>query len=176
MFSAAVDLAPCSTDMRHECSLALPQVSMDKCEREKSYAEERACGRDQRKTILIDWELALYGDPLYDVAVHLHKMGYQPDEEAKFLAAWANSEPEAAVGHWYRDLQTYRNHERIKSLVVEPVRYAKQFASGNLTPAQEQELIKKTVEKLQDVRKFVLRRDEKVDPGMVEDALRSLGR
>ncbi|MEV2218264.1 MFS transporter [Nocardia vinacea] len=130
----------------------------------------------QPETILLDWELATWGDPIYDVAVHLFKMGYQLDEVAKFLAAWVHAEPEAAVGHWQRDLQTYLNHERIKSLVVDSVRYAKQFASGNLTPAQERELIKKTEEKLKAVREFVLGRDEKVDRGMVEDALRSLGR
>lgn len=30
----------------------------------------------------IDWELALVGDPLYDLATHLHLMGYTADHPA----------------------------------------------------------------------------------------------
>ncbi|MFE3759467.1 hypothetical protein ACFXO9_34640 [Nocardia tengchongensis] len=37
--------------------------------------------------------LALYGDPLYDVASHLHKMGYHSDEQACFLEQWGPLSP-----------------------------------------------------------------------------------
>ncbi|MFJ9366440.1 phosphotransferase family protein [Nocardia sp. NPDC101769] len=50
--------------------------------------------RDGQEVVFLDWELALYGDPVYDVAPHLHKMGYQPDEYATFLRLWATAEPE----------------------------------------------------------------------------------
>ncbi|MGW4243281.1 phosphotransferase [Nocardia sp. NPDC004722] len=42
--------------------------------------------RNGREVVFLDWELALYGEPVYDVATHLHKMGYQPDEYATFLS------------------------------------------------------------------------------------------
>ncbi|MFB8004802.1 hypothetical protein [Nocardia sp. NPDC056000] len=35
------------------------------------------------------------------------------------------AEPEAAAGRWEADLRTYLNHERIKSVIVDTVRYAK---------------------------------------------------
>jgi aminoglycoside phosphotransferase (APT) family kinase protein len=31
-------------------------------------------------TVFLDWELALWGDPLYELAVHFHKMRYQPGD------------------------------------------------------------------------------------------------
>ena len=34
---------------------------------------------------IVDWELALFGDPAYEVAVHLHKMYYRPDEERMYM-------------------------------------------------------------------------------------------
>ncbi|WP_458690954.1 phosphotransferase [Nocardia tengchongensis] len=75
--------------------------------------------RDGREVVFLDWELALYGDPVYDVATHLHKMGYQPDEQTRFLQQWAAAEPQASTGSWEADLQTYLNHERIKSVIVD---------------------------------------------------------
>ena len=38
------------------------------------------------RTYFLDWELALWGDPVYDLAVHLHKMGYSPQEYAAVQA------------------------------------------------------------------------------------------
>jgi thiamine kinase-like enzyme len=45
-----------------------------------------------RKNIL-DGELALLGDPVYDLAVHLHEMGYLPEEERRAVAGWAEALP-----------------------------------------------------------------------------------
>ncbi|WP_083731347.1 phosphotransferase [Protofrankia coriariae] len=38
------------------------------------------------RTYFLDWELALWGDPVYDLAVHLHKTAYQADEHDTLLA------------------------------------------------------------------------------------------
>ncbi|WP_158230511.1 phosphotransferase family protein, partial [Pseudofrankia asymbiotica] len=82
-------------------------------------------------TYFLDWELALWGDPVYDLAVHLHKMAYQPDEEELAGAAWRNAVPPEAAVEWTRDLATYLAHERVKSAVVDTVRYTKLIAAGS---------------------------------------------
>ncbi|MBF6331866.1 phosphotransferase family protein [Nocardia transvalensis] len=101
------------------------------------------------ETVFLDWELALYGDPLYDVAIHLHKMRYLPDEQERFVSAWAAAEPEAAHSEWEHDLQIYLVHEQIKSAVLDAVRYAKLIAEGGLTPDNQQFLVRKLAQKLQ---------------------------
>ncbi|MFF2557411.1 phosphotransferase [Nocardia sp. NPDC058058] len=98
--------------------------------------------------VFLDWELALLGDPLYDVASHLHKMGYQPDERSLFLSQWVAAEPEAATGRWETDLQTYLNHERIKSVIVDSVRYAKLLTEGSRTADQQRALVSNLVAKI----------------------------
>lgn len=127
--------------------------------------------RDQR-VVFIDWELALYGDPLYDVASHLHKMGYFPAERDAFLAAWSAAEPEAACGQWERDLQIYLNHERVKSVVVDAVRYAKVLAEGQRGPEAERALVDSLVGKL-ELARVVWGQSAPVDPEHVERALRA---
>ncbi|MEV0111229.1 DUF2332 family protein [Nocardia sp. NPDC050799] len=101
----------------------------------------------ERRAVVIDWELATWGDPLGDLAVHLHKMGYLPGEELDLLTYWQAAEPDAVTTNWRRDLAAYRNFERVNSLVTEAVLYAEQLASGTLTAAQEQELIRKLTDK-----------------------------
>jgi aminoglycoside phosphotransferase (APT) family kinase protein len=99
-------------------------------------------------TYFLDWELALWGDPVYDLAVHLHKMAYQPDEEQTVRAGWRAAMPAPAAVGWQRDLATYLGHERVKSAVVDTVRYAKLIAAGTRTPAAEAALIDKLAGKL----------------------------
>ncbi|WP_194853154.1 aminoglycoside phosphotransferase family protein [Nocardia sp. SYP-A9097] len=100
------------------------------------------------EVVFLDWELALFGDPLYDVATHLHKMGYQQGERSSFLSQWISAEPEAATGRWEADLRTYLNHERIKSVIVDSVRYAKVLMEGARTADQESALVANLVTKL----------------------------
>jgi aminoglycoside phosphotransferase (APT) family kinase protein len=124
------------------------------------------------RVVFIDWELALFGDPVYDVASHLHKMGYFPDEQEALLTAWATAEPAAAVGEWTTDLQTYLNHERVKSVVVDAVRYAKVLADGGRGLDGERALVSNLVDKIRWARD-IWENPEPVDPEQVEAALRS---
>jgi len=78
--------------------------------------------------VFIDWELALWGDPLYELATHLHKMAYLPSERSIVLDT-RSADPRLAAG-WELDLETYLRHERVKSAVVDSVRYAKLVADG----------------------------------------------
>lgn len=92
-----------------------------------------------RGTVFLDWELALWGDPLYELAVHLHKMTYLDDELSALLGGWA-ARAGPATG-WSADLAAYLRHERAKSAIVDSVRYAKKIAAGT-TPAQRRTLIR----------------------------------
>ncbi|MFF9816708.1 hypothetical protein [Streptomyces sp. NPDC014006] len=40
---------------------------------------------------MIDWELALFGDALHDLATHLVRKGYDKDEQARMAAPWAEA-------------------------------------------------------------------------------------
>ncbi|MEU6579116.1 phosphotransferase [Streptomyces sp. NPDC046805] len=78
------------------------------------------------QTVFIDWELALWGDPLYELAVHLHKMDYLSEEEEQVVTGWASVLGRQSVG-WQDDLGRYLTHERIKSAVVDTVRYTQEM-------------------------------------------------
>jgi aminoglycoside phosphotransferase (APT) family kinase protein/cellobiose-specific phosphotransferase system component IIA len=104
------------------------------------------------RTYFLDWELALWGDPVYDLAVHLHKMGYQPVEHAAMETAWLTAVPGHAAENWQPDLNTYLAHERVKSAIVDTVRYTKLIARGAHTADREAELIGKLVDKLRAAR------------------------
>ncbi|OHV48900.1 aminoglycoside phosphotransferase family protein [Pseudofrankia sp. BMG5.36] len=122
-------------------------------------------------TYFLDWELALWGDPVYDLAVHLHKMAYQSDEEQAAQAAWRNAAPPEAAVDWARDLATYRAHERVKSAVVDTVRYTKLLAAGTENPTDEAALVDKLVAKLRAAH-AVWRTSHVTDRSKVEPHLR----
>ncbi len=101
------------------------------------------------RTYFLDWELALWGDPIYDLAVHLHKMGYSPSEYEAAKATWLASVPPEAAENWEPDLDTYLTHERVKSAIVDTVRYTKIIVSGHTTSQNEAQLLTKLSGKLQ---------------------------
>lgn len=72
----------------------------------------------------LDWELALWGDPLYEVASHLVKMGYQPAERDALLRRWVAVMPGECTTGWHTDLDTYLAYERLKTSVLFAVRAA----------------------------------------------------
>jgi tetratricopeptide (TPR) repeat protein len=100
------------------------------------------------ETYFLDWELALWGDPVYDLAVHLHKMAYQPDELTALLAGWTETVTGPAAAHWREDLDTYLAHERVKSAIVDTVRYTKLLTQPGPNPDDHADLIDKLTAKL----------------------------
>jgi aminoglycoside phosphotransferase (APT) family kinase protein len=100
------------------------------------------------RTYFLDWELALWGDPVYDLAVHLHKMGYSPSEYDALTAAWLAAVPADVSEGWEQDLPTYLAHERVKSAVVDTVRYTKTIISARADAEGETELLSKLAGKL----------------------------
>jgi dihydroneopterin aldolase len=75
----------------------------------------------------IDWELALLGDPLYDLATHLHLMRYPRAQERVLLGRWAAAmeavRPGASAG-MSRDLTRYLHYKRVQSVVTDGIRNA----------------------------------------------------
>ncbi|MFC4030184.1 phosphotransferase [Streptomyces polygonati] len=72
----------------------------------------------------IDWELALFGDPLYDLATHLHLMAYRPDQEEEMILRWKRAVgAEASLGA-DEDLPLYRTYKRLQSVYTDIVRGA----------------------------------------------------
>ena len=75
----------------------------------------------------IDWELAALGDPLYDLATHLHLMGYPPDQEREVVRRWRAVMSEALPGATHRldaDLPRYLAYKRAQSVFTDVVRHA----------------------------------------------------
>ncbi|MGW7100586.1 phosphotransferase family protein [Streptomyces sp. NPDC054838] len=82
-------------------------------------------------TWFLDWELALWGDPMYEIAIHFHKMDYPDGQRAEVLRLWRETLPARSTAGPPDDLDLYTAHERIKSAIVDTVRYSKQLAAAN---------------------------------------------
>lgn len=73
---------------------------------------------------VLDWELALWGDPLYDLAVHVNKMTYRDDEQRRLLTGWVAQVPPIVARSWPPDLAAYLHHEQVKEAIVHSIRYS----------------------------------------------------
>ncbi|MFG2488130.1 aminoglycoside phosphotransferase family protein [Streptomyces virginiae] len=76
----------------------------------------------------LDWELALWGDPVYDLADHLHKMSCTPGDRRTLTEAWERSAPEECRDGWRADVDFYLGYEVMKSAVVDTVRWGRRIA------------------------------------------------
>ncbi len=76
----------------------------------------------------LDWELALWGDPVYDLADHLHKMSCTPADRRTLTEAWERSAPDECREGWRDDLDFYLGYEAMKSAVVDTVRWGRRIA------------------------------------------------
>jgi aminoglycoside phosphotransferase (APT) family kinase protein len=81
-----------------------------------------------RRVAVIDWELALYGDPLHDLATHLVRMDYDESERDLMTELWAGAM--RAAGHTDmtagldRDLRRYLDFEYAQSVFPDIMRAA----------------------------------------------------
>jgi aminoglycoside phosphotransferase (APT) family kinase protein len=123
------------------------------------------------RTTFLDWELALWGDPVYELTIHLDRMSYQPAEKDRLLNQWLDALDPAMTADWEDDLEIYFAHERPKSVVVDTARYAKQLAYDGLGHEQERELCRKLAGKLNQAYLY-WRTGRSVTTDDVEDALR----
>ena len=112
------------------------------------------CVVNEQTLWYLDWELALIGDPVYDLAVHLHKMTYPPDDEESLLMALAARSDTSLGDGWEPDLAIYRWFERLKSVLVDTVRYSQQVRDPRTLPTLRHTLIDKWRGKLLATQQF----------------------
>ncbi|WP_175439094.1 phosphotransferase family protein [Streptomyces vilmorinianum] len=83
---------------------------------------------DRAGVAFLDWELALWGDPVYDLADHLHKTAYTVADRHRVLAGWERAAPAVCRTGWRADLEFYLAYEAMKSAVVDTVRWGRRIA------------------------------------------------
>ncbi|MCX3059096.1 phosphotransferase [Streptomyces beihaiensis] len=86
----------------------------------------------------IDWELAMFGDPLYDLATHVHLMRYPVWQRHRVGEMWARTvegvRPGAARG-WRDDLPLLLDFKRAHSVFTDVIRSALALPTGPAVPA-----------------------------------------
>lgn len=73
----------------------------------------------------IDWELAMVGDPLYDLATHLHLMRYPARQQAIVMKLWRDAVEQARPGAsagMADDLDRYLAYKQVQSVYTDILR------------------------------------------------------
>ncbi|MEU3982969.1 aminoglycoside phosphotransferase family protein [Streptomyces sp. NPDC026672] len=87
----------------------------------------------QRRLWTIDWELAMLGDPLYDLATHLHLMRYRADQETRMVRDWCEAvegvRPGSSYG-WQQDLERILEFKRAQSVFTDVIRVSLSLVDG----------------------------------------------
>jgi len=91
---------------------------------------------------------------VYDLAVHLHKMIYSAEEESALVGAVVASCKPVSIDGWEEDLVIYRTFERLKSVLVDTVRYSEQVRDPRTPAALRHALIDKWRGKLLSAQPF----------------------
>ncbi|MFJ3642762.1 phosphotransferase [Streptomyces sp. NPDC090108] len=68
---------------------------------------------------LIDWEMALVGDPLYDLVRHMHLTPTRPEIRDRMFRRWESRLPERYTRNWRQDWRVYRWIEIVRSAYVD---------------------------------------------------------
>nr|WP_237551670.1 aminoglycoside phosphotransferase family protein [Streptomyces sp. SID8367] len=68
---------------------------------------------------LIDWEMALVGDPLYDLVRHMHLSPTKQEIRLQMFRRWSALMPAVHTCGWQKDLETYRQLEVVRSAYVD---------------------------------------------------------
>ncbi|MGX9921521.1 aminoglycoside phosphotransferase family protein [Streptomyces sp. NPDC002248] len=68
---------------------------------------------------LIDWELALTGDPLYELVRHLHLAPARPSLRSRMLDRWSRALAPDRTAGWERDAPVYAHLERLRSAYLD---------------------------------------------------------
>ncbi|MEU0070633.1 aminoglycoside phosphotransferase family protein [Streptomyces sp. NPDC006332] len=79
----------------------------------------------QGRLWVIDWELAMLGDPLYDLATHLYLMRYPAHQENRMIQEWCRVvdrvRPGTSLG-WEQDLPRILEFKRVQSVFTDVIR------------------------------------------------------
>lgn len=78
-----------------------------------------------RRLWAIDWELAMFGDPLYDLATHLYLMRYPLDQERRMTERWCALVEDVRPGSsrgWREDLPKLLDYKKAQSVFTDVIR------------------------------------------------------
>lgn len=76
--------------------------------------------RDDRLALtIIDWEMALVGDPLYDLVRHMHLTPTRPEIRDRMFRRWESRLPVVHTRDWRKDWRVYRWIEIVRSAYVD---------------------------------------------------------
>ncbi|MET7484861.1 aminoglycoside phosphotransferase family protein [Streptomyces sp. NPDC005538] len=82
----------------------------------------------------IDWELAMVGDPLYDLATHLYLMSYPADQKRRMAEEWFRVvhgvRPESTRG-WEEDLERLIDFKKAQSVFTDIIRVSLSLRDGS---------------------------------------------
>ncbi|EYT79046.1 aminoglycoside phosphotransferase [Streptomyces sp. Tu 6176] len=87
----------------------------------------------ERRLWTIDWELAMLGDPLYDLATHLYLMRYPRWQARRMTQAWCRTAEAVRPGSsrgWEHDLGLLVDFKRAQSVFTDVIRTALSLGSG----------------------------------------------
>ncbi|MGW0085484.1 phosphotransferase [Streptomyces sp. NPDC003393] len=68
---------------------------------------------------VIDWEMALIGDPLYDLVRHMHLTPTRPEIRQRMFRRWERNLPAEHTVDWPQDWRVYRWIETVRSAYVD---------------------------------------------------------
>ncbi|MFH9549404.1 phosphotransferase [Streptomyces sp. NPDC051445] len=77
---------------------------------------------DELALTIIDWEMALVGDPLYDLVRHMHLTPTRPEIRTRMFRRWEEKLPKRYTRDRHKDWSVYRRIESIRSAYVDLVR------------------------------------------------------
>ncbi|MEU9666557.1 aminoglycoside phosphotransferase family protein [Streptomyces bobili] len=82
------------------------------------------CRKDALAVTIIDWEMALVGDPLYDLVRHMHLTPTRPEIRNRMFRRWSERLDEEYTKGWRADWHVYRWFEIVRSAYVDLDRLA----------------------------------------------------
>nr|WP_229871015.1 aminoglycoside phosphotransferase family protein [Streptomyces phaeofaciens] len=77
------------------------------------------CRDDRLGVTIIDWEMALVGDPLYDLVRHMHLTPTRPEIKERMVRRWERQLGAVHTKDWQRDWGVYRRIEIVRSAYVD---------------------------------------------------------
>ncbi|WP_326712325.1 MULTISPECIES: aminoglycoside phosphotransferase family protein [unclassified Streptomyces] len=100
---------------------------------------------------VIDWELAMFGDPLYDLATHLYLMRYPEAQVPGVITSWRRSVEDVRAGSsqgWEKDLPLLIDFKKAQSVYTDVIRSATKLSAS---PARDSSLLWLTAVKLRGI-------------------------
>ncbi|MGW0612633.1 phosphotransferase [Streptomyces sp. NPDC002788] len=74
---------------------------------------------DHLAVTIIDWEMAVVGDPLYDLVRHMHLTPTRPEIRDRMFRRWERRLPAEYTRYWHQDWRVYRRLEIVRSAYVD---------------------------------------------------------